>query len=187
MDKMSDLLEISPIVAAVKDDEGLSYACRSDCNVVFILYGTIVDIGQIVAKVIDSGKVAIVHTDLVSGLSGKEIAIDFISQNTKAQGIISTKPALIKRAKELGLIGIQRSFIIDSIALTNLKKQIRQYEPDAIEILPGIMPRIITEIKNDTSIPLIAGGLLKDKKDIMAALEAGADAISTTSLSLWEA
>lgn len=187
MKNMSELLEISPIVAAVKDEKDLAAACKSDCNVIFILYGTIVDISRIVDTVIDSGKVPVVHTDLVSGLSSKEIAVDFISQNTKAAGIISTKPALIKRAKELKLLGIQRSFIIDSIALSNLKKQIEQYDPDAIEVMPGIMPRIISEIKSDTNVPIIAGGLIKDKKDIMAALEAGADAISTTSNALWDA
>jgi len=187
MKKMSELLEISPIVAAVKDENGLNDACKSDCNVIFMLFGSVIDIGRYVDLIIDSGKVPIVHIDLVSGLTGKEIAVDFISKNTKAAGIISTKPALIRRAKELGLLGIQRSFIIDSIALSNLKKQIEQYDPDAIEILPGIMPRIITEIKNDTNIPIIAGGLIRDKKDIMAALEAGADAISTTSSLLWDA
>ena len=33
--------------------------------------------------------------------------------------------------------------------------------------------------------PIIASGLLADKQDIMAALSAGAHAISTTSVDLW--
>ena len=186
MDDFIGLLEISPIVAAVKDEKGLQEACKSECNVIFILYGNIIDLAAIVNKVLEAGKKPIVHTDLISGLANKEIAVDFIKENTGAVGIISTKPALVKRAKELGLYGVQRSFIIDSIALSNLKKQIEQYKPDAIEIMPGIIPGIISEIKDETSIPLIAGGLMRNKKDIMAALEAGADAISTTGNKLWE-
>jgi len=186
MSRILDVFEISPIVAAVKDDEGLQKACRSECNVIFILYGTIIDIAKTVDEVIHAGKLPIVHIDLISGLTNKEIAVDFIKENTNAAGIISTKPALIKRAGEKELIGIQRSFIIDSIALSNLKKQIEQYRPDAIEIMPGIIPGIINEIKNETNIPVIAGGLLRNKKDILAALEAGADAVSTTSPALWD-
>lgn len=55
-----------------------------------------------------------VHIDLINGLSGKEIAVDFIQKFTRADGIITTKPALIKRARELELSTILRFFVIDS-------------------------------------------------------------------------
>ena len=48
-----------------------------------------------------------------------------------------------------------------------------------------MMPRILKEIRGYTDIPLIAGGLISDKKDVMAALSAGADGISTTNEGLW--
>ena len=35
------------------------------------------------------------------------------------------------------------------------------------------------------SVPVIAGGLISDKEDIIAALDAGAAAISTTKEELW--
>ena len=35
------------------------------------------------------------------------------------------------------------------------------------------------------SVPVIAGGLISDKEDIIAALDAGATAISTTKEELW--
>ena len=57
--------------------------------------------------------------------------------------------------------------------------------PDLVEVMPGIMPRILKEIRGYTDIPLIAGGLISDKKDVMAALSAGADGISTTNEGLW--
>lgn len=49
-----------------------------------------------------------------------------------------------------------------------------------VEIMPGIMPEIIERLKIEIKIPIIAGGLISDKKDIIAALSAGADAVSTT-------
>ena len=124
--------------------------------------------------------------DLVNGLSSKEISVDFIKNTTQADGIISTKPMIVKRAKELGLLTIQRLFIIDSIALENSKRQIEIYHPDCVEIMPGIMPKILKDIRAFVNVPVIAGGLLTDKKDVMGALSAGADAISTTNENLWK-
>lgn len=183
--KAIDLVETSPVIAAVKDDNGLKRCFDSECQVVFILYGNICTIGGIVHQIKEHGKIPIVHADLASGLSSKEIAVDFIRQNTEADGIISTKPMLVKRAVELGLIGVQRTFIIDSMAMSTTKKQIDTFHPDLVEVMPGIMPRVLKEIKSYTDIPIIAGGLISDKKDIMAAFSAGADAISTTKEDLW--
>ncbi|MEW4412110.1 glycerol-3-phosphate responsive antiterminator [Clostridium sp. AN503] len=180
-----DLVEASPVIAAVKDDSGLKRCFDSECQVVFILYGNICTIGDIVHEIKVHGKTAIVHADLAAGLSSREIAVDFIRQNTEADGIISTKPMLVKRAVELDLIGVQRTFIIDSMAMSTTKKQIDTFRPDLVEVMPGIMPRVLKEIRSYTDIPIIAGGLISDKKDIMAAFSAGADAISTTKEDLW--
>lgn len=88
---MLELLEESPIIAAVKSWEGLEKSLKSECKVVFVLFGTICDIDQIVARIKDAGKVAIVHVDMIQGLSTKRVAVDFIAHNTRADGIISTK------------------------------------------------------------------------------------------------
>lgn len=183
--KPIDLLELSPVIAAVKDDAGLKRCFDSECQVAFILYGNVCNISEIVEQIKAHGKTAFVHADLTGGLSSKEIAVDFIKQNTKADGIISTKPMLTKRAIELGLYGVQRTFIIDSLAMATMKKQIDAYRPDMIEVMPGIMPKVLREIRSYTKIPIIAGGLISDKKDILSAFDSGADAISTTKEELW--
>lgn len=183
--RLLDLLEVSPVIAAVKNEEGLSRCLETECQVVFILYGTICDIAQIVERVKSAGKTAIVHVDLIGGLSTKEIAVDFIKKNTGADGIISTKAPLVKHARELGLLCIQRTFVVDSMALAALKKQIDGFRPDAVEIMPGVMPKILKEMRDYTGMPLIAGGLLSDKKDVMAAFSAGVDGVSTTKEDLW--
>lgn len=183
-----DLLEIiadSPVIAAVKDEEGLEKSLRTDCRIIFILYGNICSLTTIVERIKNRDKLAIVHADLVQGLSAKTEAIDYIKNNTKADGILSTKGNLVKHAADIGLIGILRNFIIDSMAMENVKKQVELAHPDMIEIMPGIMPEIIEKLKNEIKLPLIAGGLISDKKDVIAALSAGADAVSTTKEELW--
>ena len=55
-----------------------------------------------------------IHLDMVGGLDSREIAVDYIRRFTKADGIISTKTAQIRRAKELGLYTVFRFFLLDS-------------------------------------------------------------------------
>ena len=182
---MMDLLEESPVIAAVKNEEGFSRALASECQIVFLLFGSICDIAQLVEQAKEKGKIVIVHVDLVAGLNSKEVAVDFIRKNTCADGIISTKAPLVKRARELGFFCIQRAFVVDSIALATLRKQLESFRPDAVEIMPGVMPRVLKIIRGYTGMSVIAGGLLSDKKDMMAAFSAGADAVSTTKEELW--
>ena len=117
-----DAVLSSPVIAAVKDMEGLE-DCLSleNIQVVFLLFGDICSIAGLVDRVKNAGKIAMVHTDLISGLaSNKEIAVDFLHRTTRMDGIISTRPNFISRARELGLITILRLFVIDSMALAGI-------------------------------------------------------------------
>ena len=184
-EKIRDLFEISPIITAVKDEPGLEKALKTESPVVFLLFGNICNITGLVDQVKNSGKIAIVHVDLIQGLSSKEVAVDFIHQNTRADGIISTKAPLVRHAMDLGMIGGQRTFLIESMALETTKKQLLTFQPDFMELMPGVMPKILKTVRGYTEIPLVAGGLISDKKDILAAFDAGVDAVSTTREELW--
>jgi glycerol uptake operon antiterminator len=178
-------LESYPVVTAVKDYNGLELALETESQVVFILFGNITDIANIVRKVKQKNKIAIVHVDLIEGLGSKEIAAKFIKYNTQADGIISTKANIISAAKDLGLITVQRFFLIDSLSLKNVIKYIESGHADTYEVLPGGMYKIITKLSTIATVPLIAGGLISDKEDVIAALGAGATAISSTDTGIW--
>ncbi|HJB68848.1 MAG TPA: glycerol-3-phosphate responsive antiterminator [Candidatus Fournierella excrementigallinarum] len=175
-----------PVIAAVKDETGLAAALKSECEVIFLLFGSVVNIPDLVERVRGAGKLAIVHIDLLDGLSQREVAVDGLVRMCAPDGIISTRPALVRRARHLGLVTVQRAFILDSLALSNLPDQLSVGKPDFIEILPGIMPRVIAEITQTTATPVIAGGLIKYKDEVMAAMRAGAAAVSTTCPAVWE-
>lgn len=183
--EFKEALDNSPIIASIKDDEGLK-ACRDiESSVIFILYGDICTIADIVKTVKSYGKIAMVHLDLINGLSSKEICVDYIKKYTLADGIITTKPALIKRAKELSLHTILRVFVIDSFAYDNIEKQLHTARPDVIEILPALLPKAMKKICSLSSVPVIAGGLISDKEDIVTLLDAGVISISSTSSEIW--
>ena len=161
--KFLNALEASPVITAVKDDEGVDACLKSESQVVFILYGDICTISEIVSKVKKAGKLAVVHLDLIHGLASKNIAADFIRKYTEADGVISTKPTIIHRARELGLLTVLRVFLIDSMACEIL-----------IENICPILP-----------VPVIAGGMIREKEDVMALLKAGVISVSSTDSDIW--
>ena len=185
-----EAIEDSPVIAAVNTFEGLEKALTCDSHIIFILFGDICNISEIVAKVKAAGKLAVVHIDLITGLASKEISVDFIKQRTKADGIISTRPGLIKYAARLSLFTVLRFFVIDSLALTNIEKQLQNVRPDVVrdvvEVLPALMPRIVSKICQMANVPVITGGLVDDKDDVISMLSAGASCVSSTSEEIWQ-
>ncbi|WP_108670261.1 glycerol-3-phosphate responsive antiterminator [Peribacillus acanthi] len=126
------------------------------------------------------------HMDLIHGLKNDEFATEFVCQEIQPEGIISTKGAVIMKAKQKGILSIQRIFLIDSQALEKSLKIIEKTQPDFIEVMPGAMPWIIKEIKRQVEIPIIAGGFIRTEDEVNAAMEAGASAISTSNVQLWK-
>lgn len=183
--KLIDLLEQSPVLPAVKDEDALPRALRCESRVVFLLGGDLLSIRRWIDLTHEAGKQAAVHLDLVGGLAPREVAVDWLQQQG-ADGIISTRPHLIRRGRELGLLTVLRVFAIDSKAVGNLQKETEMVTPDVIEILPGTLPRVIERLSKKIPVPLIAGGLMTDKSDILSALQAGALCASTSDEELWE-
>lgn len=184
-----DAVEANPVIAAVKNDAGLQAAVEmEEIQVIFVLYGDVCTIPEILERIKAAGKKAMVHIDMIAGLSAKEISVEFIARQTRADGIITTKPALVRRAKELGIFAVLRFFVIDSLALKNienLEMQCGTSRPDFIEVLPGVMPKVLGRIAKVSRIPMIAGGLITEKEDVIAALSAGAIAVSSTNQDVW--
>lgn len=179
------MLEDSPVIAAIKHDQGLERCLSCDSKVVFVLYGSIITIADIVRRLREADKCVFVHIDLLDGLSAREAAVDYLIRAACPDGIISTKPALIKYARAKNLLTVQRFFVLDSLALDNIRKADQNDSADLVEILPGLMPKIIAKLTSELKKPLIAGGLISDKEDIVTALAAGAIAISSTNQDVW--
>lgn len=180
-----DKLSINPIIAAIHNEKELKKALKSPCEVIFLLNSTIINIQDIVQKVKTSNKIIYIHTDLIQGLSKDNTALEYIVKNIQPDGIITTKNNLIKYANELGLFTIQRLFIIDSLSLETGIQSIKKNKPNAIEIMPGIMPTVIDNILKKINIPIITGGLISTKEHVINSLKAGAIGVSTSNEAVW--
>ena len=175
----------NPVIAAVKSADGVDEAVRSDCGVIFLLCGNIFNLKGIVEKAKAAGKLIFIHVDLIDGFSRDAMALRYLAQEICPDGIISTKNNQLRVAKDLGLLTVQRLFIVDSLSIQTTLKAAALIEPDIVEILPGIMPRIIRQLSSKLQTPMIAGGLIDDMQDVENALQNGAIGVSASSPALW--
>ncbi len=183
--KIHDLLEAHPIIAAVRDETGLEAALKSQVAIVFLLDATLSNLKERVKRIENGGKLAFVHLEMVAGLSKDQAALEFIKTEIKPSGILTTKPNLVQNAKNLGLGTIQRLFILDSLSIHTGLKMIQGNHPDLMEIMPGIIPKVIPEIKRRCQTPIIAGGMVSAKEEIIDLLKVGVIAVSTSRVELW--
>lgn len=83
------------------------------------------------------------------------------------------------------MLTVLRVFLIDSMAYENLKTQVTAAKPDVVEVLPGMMPKVIGNICKALPVPVIAGGMIREKEDVMALLKAGVTSVSSTNPEIW--
>lgn len=175
----------NPVIATVKSLDKLDAALESECEVVFLLCGDIFNLRTIVEKAKERNKIIFIHVDLIDGFSRDATALKYIHEVIKPDGIISTKNSQLKCAKQLGLLTVQRLFIIDSLSIDTTVKASASISPDAVEIMPGIMPRITKKLCTQLDIPVIVGGLISEREDVILAIESGAKGVSTSDSDLW--
>jgi len=145
----------------MKDFEQL---LESDFEYIVLLDSHVGQLRSIMKYANAAHKKILLHADLVHGLKSDEYAAEFLCQEIKPAGLISTRTNIIHTAKKKGILAIQRLFLLDSIALETSFKQLKRSQPDYIEVLPGLVPHIIKEIKEVTGIPVLAGGLFVQKR-----------------------
>lgn len=95
-DLLFDQLEAYPIIAAVRDEEGMAEALDSPVKVIFLLNGTLSNIRSRINQVKESGKMVFVHLEMMSGLSKDQAAVEFLHMEMKPTGILTTKPNLVQ-------------------------------------------------------------------------------------------
>lgn len=178
-------MQTNPVIATVKSLDKLDLAVNSQSEVIFLLCGDIFNLKSSVEKAKAKNKIIFIHIDLIDGFSRDATALKYIHEEIKPDGIISTKNSQLKCAKQLGLLTVQRLFIIDSLSIDTTVKASASICPDAVEIMPGIMPRITKKLCTQLDVPVIVGGLISEKEDVVNAIESGAKGVSTSDSDLW--
>ncbi len=186
MYNIREILERNPVIPALKNETYLKEAIESSSEIVFVIMANILNIKDIVTKLKEANKIVYIHIDMIDGLSSSNNGIEYIMKEIKPDGIITTKHNIVAFANKNGIKVIQRFFVLDSFSLENTILHIKENKPSAVEILPGLMPRIIKKINSSVKVPVITGGLVNEKEDIINALAAGAVGVSTTDKKIWD-
>lgn len=184
---LRSMVEASPMILAIIDDKTYKFALTSSKKIVFLMDASLSNLRKRVNLLLEKDKMVFVHIDMVAGLTSTNTVVDFIADIFQSKvGIITTKYNLIKRAKQRGILSVYRGFMVDTKSKNIFKENLKSgINPDAIEIMPAFLEKIIKEFRRDfPSLTLIAGGLLSEKKEAYAILSSGANAISTSNMDL---
>ncbi|UOE53358.1 glycerol-3-phosphate responsive antiterminator [Bacillus sp. CMF12] len=179
------LVKNNPIIAAVRDVSLIEKAVLSPVETIFLMTGDIFSIEHCVEESRKYHKSIFLHVDLIKGIANDREGIKYLSQKVKPDGIVSTKNQLIQAAKKEGLLAIQHLFMLDTQAYENGIRNVSNIQPDAIEIMPGLMPRVIREFYEKIDCPIITAGLIKHPNEIREAIEAGAHGVAIGEPELW--
>lgn len=185
MNDFYNRISINPIIASIHELEKLDSALDSTCEIIFLLSGNIFNLKEISNKIRRKGKGVYICVDCIDGFSKDTWGLEYIVKNIYPDGILSAKQNLISLSKDMGVFTIQRLFISDSNSLKKAMCCLKSNRPHAVELLPGIMPHIIEYIVQNTKLPLIASGLIRDKDDLTKSFKSGAKAIASSKEEVW--
>jgi glycerol uptake operon antiterminator len=179
-----DALEGSPVIAALKTAEAAQAAGQSPVLVSFVLGGSILTMDGIMDSLHGASKLVFLHMDLIEGVGRDEAGLEYAARQWQPAGIITTRAHLVRQARELGLLAVQRVFLLDSASIRSGIQLVDQSRADLVEVMPGVIPKAIGQFKS-AGRPVIAGGMVTTRAEIIEALSAGALAVSTSSRELW--
>ncbi|TYR79061.1 glycerol-3-phosphate responsive antiterminator [Priestia megaterium] len=174
------------MIASIKSPKTLEQFLETDIQVAFLLTGNISVVKRYVDLLKQHNRLVFLHIEKIPGISYDKEGLKFLAKFVRPTGIVTTKSSLIQLAKKEGLVAIQRLFLVDTDAVQNGVKMMKEIQPDALEIMPGLIPEMIEKLTRETDIPLITGGLIQHEKHIQTALESGAVAVSTGKHWLWK-
>lgn len=172
------------IIAAVRTQSEMETALKSRVEVIFDLCSNIISVGENVERAHNAGKKLFVHIDLADGIGKDKYGVVYL-RNIGVDGIISTRVNLIKLAKENGLFTIQRFFVVDSHSIDTTLEGLKSSKADMIEIMPGVMTKVIKRLKAKIVTPIIAGGLIETGEEIAEIFKCGTFAVSTGKQEFW--
>lgn len=183
--RIVDIVSNNPVIAAISTEEDALEAVQSSCEVVFLLSATLRDMATIVGRVHDAGKLIFIHVDLMKGLACDVEGLTYLKNTIHPDGIISTKGFVVKKAKEMGFVTVQRLFVLDSKSIDMGIKQLKDMKPDFVEVMPGALVKTIATISGRVTTPIIAGGLIDREQEVVQVLKAGGISVSTSAKALW--
>lgn len=180
-----DTIRRERVIAAIADLQHVVTALESDVHTVFLLHDNVRELEKAVHVLRASGKRVFIHFDMVEGVAPTPAGLEHLAGLFPFDGVITTKGGVIRKGKKLGLVTIQRIFMIDSRSIDMAVNAVEKYEPDAIEIMPGLLAKAVHNLHDFISLPMITGGMLSTPEEVQMMLATPVAAISASATVLW--
>ena len=178
-----------PVIPVVWDLSEHHPAALTAARMVFLQGGDVNELPRILAQ-FDAEPLrhlsVAVHLDLLEGLESSEAAVRWLAAFPRCNGIITVRHRLVSEIRKHEMLSILRLFLHDGRSVERGISMLNQAKPDMVEVLPAIAATVANEQLDELSVPLIAGGLIKDLQVIQAVLKSGCKAVSTSKPQLWK-
>ncbi len=186
VERLAALLEQTHIIPSVRAPEFIARSACAPGKIVYFLFANPEHIAEMIEAVAGAGKLPMVNVDLAAGLARDKAAISYLAHR-QAQGIISTHIEPLRAARDFGLFAIKRTFLLDSAALNCCLHSLKEFMPDALEIMPAIAAsHIVPELRQEyPELPIIAGGLISTLREIEDLVQQGVTSVSVSDYRLW--
>lgn len=175
-----------PIIAAVNSVEMFDTALDSAARSIYLITGNPLNLPGMLHRSRERNKTCLVNVDFLDGLARDRFAVEWLAKHG-ADGIVSTKADALKAARSFDLIAVQRTFAIDSAAVSATVRSLNHFLPDAVEVLPALAaPRVAQKLHvGFPGLPVIGGGLIESVREIEDLLKAGVRSVSVSDPRLW--
>ena len=173
------------VVPAVRDLARLKHALSVGASLVIVFAPSIDTVEEMARQARAADVQLLIHADMMEGIASDAAGLRFLARAGVA-GVATTRTQTMTLAHQAGLLVTFRAFLIDSAALETVARIVDRNHPDIVEALPApILAYLPPDYITDLGVPVLAGGLVRTRHDIDAALAAGAAAISTSTEALW--
>ncbi|GAA3725503.1 glycerol uptake operon antiterminator [Spinactinospora alkalitolerans] len=186
LNRLREAFEKSAVVASVVGRGPVSAFHASRAQIAVVASIELKDMADVVAELRDGGKFFFLNIDSCRGLAQDKGALEYL-RSLRVPGVVSTRTALVERAKALGQATMQKVFVTDRSNLPRSVTSTAMSKPDLLELMPWpVVPRIEKGVRAELS-PFVAAGFVQRRTDVSLALALGAKAAATSDQALWDA
>lgn len=184
LEQLKSGLAESPVIASLVGGANYAEYLASTAKVCVVANVAIGDLSAVVRALAREGKFVFVNVDSCPGLGQDKGGLEYV-QSMNVPGIISTRTALVQRAKALGMVTIQKVFVTDRSNLPRSLKSVESSRPHMVELMPWPVVPFIEQADLRKLSPFVAAGFVTSPTDVAMAINRGAVAVGTSDRGLW--
>ena len=174
------------IIPSIRDIRYLKYALSLDCDIVQPSGAHIGNLKTLSDMCHKAGKKVLVNHELVGGLGSDRTAFQMLKNLYRVDWLIGSSVSKIHMYQNLGMRTIFKIALVDSIAVENAMRALKDIRIDAIELRPyyhamEYLPVFRKIFDGDFYI----AGFVNSREKLLASKEAGFKGAMTSTRDLW--